>query len=184
MRPFLNRISRCLERLKYDASALGSGVNVVYTWVDGSDPSFRGSLEQYRDAEPHTRNPLVAGNRRFQDSNELLYSLRSLEAYAPWINRVFLVTNGQVPAWLKLDHPRLRLVTHAAIFSDKADLPTFNSAAIEAHFHRIPGLSRLFLYFNDDMFLGQPVRREDFISASGKPRILIEPWRLPVSAPA
>ncbi|MGB8352717.1 MAG: stealth conserved region 3 domain-containing protein [Chthoniobacteraceae bacterium] len=180
MRPFLNRAIRCLEKLKHDASALTGGVDVVYTWVDGCDPAFRSSLEQYRRAEPHSRDPLVAGGRRFQDSDELRYSLRSLEACAPWINRVFLVTNGQVPAWLQVDHPRVRIVTHEAIFPDKADLPTFNSAAIEAHLHRIPGLSRLFLYFNDDMFLGQPVRREDFISASGKPGILIEPQRLPV----
>jgi len=41
------------------------------------------------------------------------------------------------------------------IFPRKDDLPTFNSAAIECHLHRIPGLSENFLYFNDDFLLGK-----------------------------
>ena len=43
---------------------------------------------------------------------ELRYSLRSIEQYAPWVRQVFLVTNGQIPYWLNLDSPRLTLVTH------------------------------------------------------------------------
>lgn len=49
---------------------------------------------------------------RFADNDELRYSLRSLERFAPWIRNVFLVTNGQIPRWLNVEHPRLRLVQH------------------------------------------------------------------------
>ena len=34
--------------------------------------------------------------RRFRDNDELKYSLRGLEMYAPWIRNVYIVTNGQV----------------------------------------------------------------------------------------
>lgn len=53
----------------------------------------------------------VRGNR-FADNDELRYSLRSLERFAPWIRNVFLVTNGQIPRWLNVEHPSLRLVQH------------------------------------------------------------------------
>lgn len=37
---------------------------------------------------------------RFSEREELKYSLRSLEKYAPWIRHIYIVTNGQV--WSKL----------------------------------------------------------------------------------
>jgi hypothetical protein len=157
------------------------GIDAVYTWVNGADPEFQRELEYYREKEAVPGDPFVAGERRFRDSDELRYSLRSLEINAPWLNRVFLVTNGQAPRWLKKDHPRLRLVTHREIFPQSDHLPTFNSAAIEAHLHRIPGLSRRFLSLNDDMFFGSPVTREDFLPRSGPLKIWVEPWELPQS---
>ncbi len=36
-------------------------------------------------------------------TDELKYSLRSLEKYAPWVRKIFLVTNGQVSSNLLLD---------------------------------------------------------------------------------
>ena len=36
----------------------------------------------------------------------MLYSLRSIEMYAPWIRKIFIVTNGQKPFWLNLDNER------------------------------------------------------------------------------
>jgi hypothetical protein len=79
------------------------------------------------------------------------------------------VTNGQVPAWLDTDCKWISLVTHEQIFSDPNLLPVFNSNAIESQLHRIPGLSRRFLYMNDDIFLCRPIYRSDYIiSNSGQ----------------
>lgn len=95
----------------------------------------------------------VSGSR-FQDNSELQYSLRSLEKYAPWVRQVFIVTSGQIPSWLNLEHPRIKVVTHEEIFTNKSHLPVFSSPAIESHLHEIPGLSELFLYLNDDVMIG------------------------------
>lgn len=74
-------------------------------------------------------------------------------------------------------------MTHAEIFDDPSHLPTFSSPAIEAHLHKIPNLSRYFLYFNDDVFLGAPVHVEDFLlPSSGAQRIYLS-WELPDCAP-
>lgn len=158
------------------AARPGEPIDIVYTWVDGADPAFQAAFQQHADApQPAT----AAGARRFRDSDELKYSLRSLEAFVPWAGRVHIVTNGQVPRWLNRDHPRLRLVRHAEIFPDPSHLPTFNSAAIESHLHRIPGLSRRFLYLNDDVFFGRDASRAHFLTADGRPRIWVDRWELP-----
>jgi hypothetical protein len=151
-------------------------IDVVYTWVDGDDPEFRGVFQRYASSMQSTR---IAGARRFRDNEELRFSLRSLEAYVPWAGRVFLVTNGQVPRWLRRSHPRLRLVRHQDIFQEASHLPTFNSAAIEAHLHRIPGISRQFLYLNDDFFFGRLVAPDQYVTADGNPRIWVDRWELP-----
>ena len=52
------------------------------------------------------------GANRFEDNEELRYSLRSVETHAPWVRHIYLVTNGQIPSWLNLDNPRLTIVTH------------------------------------------------------------------------
>ena len=49
---------------------------------------------------------------RFEDNEELRYSLRSLEQYAPWVRHVYIVTNGQIPYWLDMDNNRITLVSH------------------------------------------------------------------------
>merc|ERR1712127_525451 len=49
-------------------------------------------------------------------------------------------------------------------------LPTSNSAAIELHLARLPGIGERILYFNDDFFLGAPVGPQDFWDRKGRPR--------------
>jgi glycosyltransferase involved in cell wall biosynthesis len=168
-----------LQKQPYALKSQSEAIDVVYTWVDGADPNFIKEFDKYCALEKPAGDPHDSHKHRFRNSEELRYSLRSLELNAPWINRIFLVTNGQVPSWLNLNHPRLSLVKHSEIFPDRSHLPTFNSLAIETHLHRIRGLSKRFLYFNDDMFLGQPTTRADFISLDDKPKSRIEPWTLP-----
>jgi len=85
-----------------------------------------------------------------------------VEQHAPWVRHIFIVTNGQIPSWLNLDAPRVTLVTHDEIFFNSPPLPTYSSPAIETHLHRIPGLSKRFIYLNDDVMFGADVWPEDF----------------------
>lgn len=60
---------------------------------------------------------------------------------SPWVNHIYLVTNGQVPDWLDLDNnDDVTVVTHAEIYQNSSHLPTFASPSIEVHLHRIPNL--------------------------------------------
>ncbi|XP_061920769.1 N-acetylglucosamine-1-phosphotransferase subunits alpha/beta isoform X2 [Entelurus aequoreus] len=115
---------------------------------------------------------------RFEDNEELRYSLRSVERHAPWVRHVFIVTNGQIPSWLNLDNPRVSVVTHQEIFLNNSHLPTFSSPAIESHIHRIPGLSQKFIYLNDDVMFGKDVWPDDFYSHSKGQKVYLT-WPVP-----
>ena len=105
---------------------------------------------------------------RYRDWELMRFWFRGIEAFAPWVNRVFFVSNGQKPIWLNTDHPKLRMVTHQD-YIPEIYLPTFNSNVIELWLHNIPDLSERFVLFNDDMFLTAPVTPEDFFE-DGLPR--------------
>lgn len=115
---------------------------------------------------------------RFEDNEELRYSLRSVERHAPWVRHIFIVTNGQIPSWLNLDNPRVTVVTHQDIFLNNSHLPTFSSPAIETHIHRIPGLSQKFIYLNDDVMFGKDVWPDDFYSHSKGQKVYLT-WPVP-----
>jgi len=147
-------------------------VDVVYTWVDGSDPAWRSRRDAaLREVGGAPLHDLAANDSRFASRDELRYSLRSLEMYAPWVRRVFLVTDDQVPAWLDVDHPRLSVVHHAELFGTRGRLPTFNSHAIESQLHHLDGLAENYLYLNDDFFFGRPVNPNLFVLGNGLPKI-------------
>ncbi|XP_004675811.1 PREDICTED: N-acetylglucosamine-1-phosphotransferase subunits alpha/beta [Condylura cristata] len=115
---------------------------------------------------------------RFEDNEELRYSLRSIARHAPWVRNIFIVTNGQIPSWLNLDNPRVTIVTHQDIFQNLSHLPTFSSPAIESHIHRIEGLSQKFIYLNDDVMFGKDVWPDDFYSHSKGQKVYLT-WPVP-----
>jgi hypothetical protein len=141
-----------------------SDVDIVITWVDGSDPLWRRRRAQFRpDAVRSLHTSNVEG--RYRCNDELRFLLRSIDRYWPMAGRIHIVTDRQVPDFLT-HHTRLSVVDHREII-DPACLPVFSSIAIEANLHRIPGLAEHFVAFNDDVFLTRPVSRDDFFGAHG-----------------
>lgn len=150
-------------------------IDVVFTWVDSSDPAWSELRSRYRpDFDTSSES---SSTSRFVSRDELRFSLRSLYANAPWVNRVFIVTAGQRPKWLA-EHPAVTVVDHSEIFADPSALPVFNSHAIEANLHRIPGLAEHFVYFNDDMFIGRPVTPNVFFHPNGLTKFFPSPSRV------
>lgn len=60
--------------------------------------------------------------------------------------------------------PEVRIVTHDEIFpkEDRTFLPSFNSHGIESVLHRIAGIGRYYVYFNNDMFWTRPMSWFDY----------------------
>ncbi len=139
-----------------------SNIDFVVTWVDGSDPKWRAEKEKYT-PEKKTDNR----ESRYRDWDNLRYWFRGVEKYAPWVNHIYFVTHGHIPKWLNVDNPKLSIVKHSD-YIDQKFLPTLNSHVIELHLHRIKGLSEKFVYFNDDTFIIDRVKPNDFFK-KGKP---------------
>ncbi len=132
-------------------------IDFVVTWVDGSDQDWLNKKAQYTGKFVSATDTQA----RYRDWDTLKYWFRGVEKFAPWVNNIYFVTDGQKPQWLNTDHPKLRWVSHSD-FIPSEYLPTFNSNAIELNFHRIEGLSENFVYFCDDVFLVAPTTQEDF----------------------
>ena len=133
-------------------------VDLVYLWVDGNDPKW---MERRDVCIGKTSEGLENCKGRYADNDELKYSLRSVGKYAPWIRKIFIVTDNQIPKWLNISNPKIQIVDHSEILPPEC-MPCFNSNIIEHHLHLIPGLSEHFLYANDDVFINKPVTPDMF----------------------
>eukprot|EP01103_Thecamoeba_quadrilineata_P002451 TRINITY_DN12406_c0_g1_i1.p1 TRINITY_DN12406_c0_g1~~TRINITY_DN12406_c0_g1_i1.p1 ORF type:complete len:462 (-),score=69.76 TRINITY_DN12406_c0_g1_i1:99-1484(-) len=142
-------------------------IDIVYSYVNGSDPSrlkakldFIAAERENQFSEVDFEN--VGSLALSRDNNELLYSLRSVSQYFKWFRGNIYIVSDQTPQWLNTSHPQIHLVRSEDIM-DEADQPTFNSHAIEASLHKIEGLSEYFLYFNDDYLLGADVPQSYYL---------------------
>ncbi len=149
-------------------------IDIVYLWVDNNDSDWRAEkdkwLEIIKGEKPVSTD--ASSEIRWRDNGELLYSLRSVDKFAPWVNHIYIITGfGQVPHWLNTNHPKITIIPHEQIIPHDA-LPTFNSVSIEMCIPNIPGLSEHFLLMNDDMFFNRLLSPSFFYDARGRARIL------------
>ena len=147
-------------------------IDLVYLWVDGNDPKWRAKRNRYMDVGgDFAQQGLVEG--RWAENDELRYSLRSIELYAPWINHIFIVTDGQTPSWLDTSNPRISIVDHSDILPAEA-LPVFSSNAIASCIYKIPGPSEHAIPGNDHTLLNAPTQPETFFRTDGTPIVRVK----------
>ncbi|MFT4716804.1 MAG: hypothetical protein ACI861_001327 [Paracoccaceae bacterium] len=154
-------------------------IDVVITWVDGDHLSHRLQREEHLANSNLVLHENAINPHRWTDNGELFYCLRSIENFAPWVRKIWIVVDAVVPSLSGLSDSTLAkidFVFHSELFAGIEDvLPTFNSLAIETMLWRIEGLTERFLYFNDDVFLAGPLKKEDMFI--GEKIILRGNWR-------
>lgn len=138
-------------------------IDFVILWVDGKDEKWLNEKKKYN-PELDVSNSII----RFRDWKNLKYWFRGVEKYASWVNKIYFVTYGHIPDFLNIDNEKLVIVNHKD-FIDAEYLPTYNSNVIDLHLHKIKGLSEQFVYFNDDTFIIDKVKPEDYFK-NGLPR--------------
>ena len=153
-------------------------IDIVFTWVDGDDPDFIMLREAFRGGDVSAFRPEAVDHARFQSRDELRYAVRSIWLYAPRINHIYIVTNGQVPHWFMPDNEKVTIVPHSQIIPQEY-LPTFNSHVIETCLHRIPGLSEHYLYLNDDVMITRRLDPSYFFTENGLAYLFPTKNRLP-----
>ncbi len=132
---------------------MNNSVDLVYLWVDGNDPQWLKKRSQC------LKTPIDTVER-YIDNNELKYSLRSVEKHLPWIRKIFIITDNQIPNFIDTSNPKITIIDHTEIIPQEF-LPTYNSVVIEFFIHNITDLSEKFLYMNDDFFINADLD-EDF----------------------
>ncbi len=150
-------------------------IDLVYLWVNGNDPKWIAKRDAVIGKTTEAQDNCKG---RYAETGELRYSLRSVEKYAPWIRKIFIVTDNQIPDWLDTSNPKIRIVDHTEIIP-KEYLPCFNSSVLEHFICCIPDLAEHFLYANDDMFLNKSVTPSTFFAKDLLPiiRVNSRPFR-------
>jgi hypothetical protein len=168
-------------------------VDFVVLWVE-DDLEHRRERQKTSNILTNRKNRNSFGfdnqKARFRDNEELLYCLRSVVWCMPWIRKIHVVVaNYQFPTkyisdgiespGVAFSGPEICIVPHSAILPPN-HLPTFNSQAIEAHLHRIPGLCDRFIYSNDDFMVASQIDPAYFFdSETGSPRYNLENTHVP-----
>ncbi len=128
-------------------------IDIVIPWVDSTDVFWQEEYVKNVGAKLELKD--------YRDWNLLKYVFRSIERYAPWVNKIYFVTFGHIPSFLNINNPKIVIVKHEDYIPEEY-LPTFSSHTIELNLHRIDGLSEKFIYFNDDTFLLKKTVPKDF----------------------
>lgn len=162
-------------------------IDAVITWVDGNDPVHRRKRMMYANPGMLIADD-IAGDTRFVEVGEIFWCVASINRFAPWINKIYIVTDAQDPnlePFLQRNFPEgyipVEIVDHKTIYLGYEQyLPTFNACSIESMTWRIPGLSDRFVQFNDDMMLCAPVSVNDFFTEDGKSICYAEKENIPM----
>ena len=160
-------------------------VDLVYTWCDSADPVWNARRLATMKAFNLVADPSANAECRYAANDELRFSLRSAEQCVPWVRRAFLVIadDATPPKWLRLDHPKLRIVRLGEILPDPSK-PCFCSDAIEHRLAFIPDLAERYLFSNDDTFFARPLAPDFFYARDGYPFFRFGGERKPLSEAA
>lgn len=137
-------------------------IDAVVLWVDGGDVNHQKKMMKYLGKDVDVTSRKVQD--RFNQVEEIEFTIKSIIKNAPYIENIYLVTDNQIPTFLKKEElPKVKLIDHMDIFgSYQKYLPTFNCLPIETVMANIPNLSEHFIYFNDDCFLINKTKETDF----------------------
>lgn len=147
-------------------------IDFVVTWVDSSDINWQKKKSAYLAKNKIlTEAPIedvdYNGEDRYREVGLFKYWFRSIEINAPWVRKIFVVTDNQKPKFLDTKSSKIVLVDHKELI-EPSFLPTFDSNTIDLNIHKIDGLAEHFVYFNDDIYINRPLKKSDFFSEDGQ----------------
>ena len=141
-------------------------IDAVILWVDGNDDNHKAKMLPFLDDKTKINSENF--RTRYDQVNEIKFTIDSIIKFAPYIRTIFVITDNQIPVFLKESnnektYKKVSIVDHSVIFRGYEEfLPTFNCRPIESCLHKIPNLAEHFIYFNDDFFLIDDTKPEDF----------------------
>ena len=124
-------------------------IDVVIKYIDLTDKTLKreGIIQIYKDKE----------------NEELKYCIRSIITYIPWVRKIYIIMpNEKVKFFKSLDEIKEKI-----IYIKDRDLLGFDSANIHSFTFNLYkmekfGISKNFIYMEDDFFIGCPLKKKDF----------------------
>ncbi|EPR72930.1 hypothetical protein ADIWIN_2018 [Winogradskyella psychrotolerans RS-3] len=140
-------------------------IDAVILWVDGNDEHHKAKMLPF--LEDKTKINSEKFRTRYDQVNEIKFTIDSILKYAPYIRNIHIITDNQTPDFLKNNkedtYNKVSIVDHKVVFKGFEEyLPTFNCRPIETCLYRIPDLAEHFIYMNDDFFLINETKPSDF----------------------
>ena len=124
-------------------------IDVLIKYIDLSDDKL------IREGLPKLKKDIENG--------EIRYCIRSILENISWINKIYILMPNEKVKYLKEQN----VIKDKIIYLKDKDVLGFDSASsitFEFNLWRIKnfGISNNFLYFNDDYFVGRPLKKQDF----------------------
>ena len=103
-------------------------IDAVITWVDGSDKEYKKKIEKHLTTSTNYK-------KQYLQANEIEYCVKSILKFAPFVRRIFIVTDNQKPSFSGLEDliesNKVKVVDHKEIFNGyEKYLPTFNIRSV------------------------------------------------------
>ena len=124
-------------------------IDIIIKYIDLTDKSLtRSGIKQiYKD----------------KDNEELRYSIRSILENIPWIRKIFILMPNQKVRFFKSEEE----INDKIVYVKDKDLLGYDSAnnvAFTLNLHRMEkfGVSKNFIYMDDDYFYGKSLKKSDF----------------------
>lgn len=124
-------------------------IDIIIKYIDLNDKTLNrtGINQTYKD----------------NDNEELRYSLKSILQYMPWVRKIFILMPNKFVKYLK----SIDEINDKIKYINDKNLLGFDSANIQSflfNLFRIEnfGLSKNFIYMEDDYFIGKKINKEDF----------------------
>jgi len=103
------------------------------------------------------------------DNEELRYSVRSILKYIPWVRKIYIIMPNNKVKYFK----KQKEIKEKILYVKDKDLLGFdteNSIAFSFNLFKMEkfGLSKNFIYMDDDCFIGKPLKKSDFFYYDNK----------------
>lgn len=138
-----------------------SPIDIIILWVDLNNPDWKKKYQKYVSTK--------IDKERYYNNNELELCLYTINKYMNWVRNIFIITECQLPEYTS-KYKNIKTINSSILLKNVANIPSFNSNVIESNFHKIPGLSEIFLFGCDDFFVGKKIEKSEWFDfESGLP---------------
>ena len=89
-------------------------IDFVITWGSNDDPEWRKQYEFYSAKAGRTVDSSVY---RYRSWDMLHFLFRGIDKFAPWVHKVYFITNANPPKWMNTKHPKLVVLNDKPIYA-------------------------------------------------------------------